>query len=52
MAHIISSRRHPGNSEMISAAKKWKRLSRENVMSDVYCLIYRTQYKTRTLKSL
>lgn len=49
---LISSRRHPGNSRMISAAKKWKRLSREAVMSDVYCLIYRTQYKTCTLKSL
>lgn len=49
---LISSRRHPGNSGMISAAKKWKRLSREKVMSDVYCLIHRTQYETSNLKSL
>lgn len=37
---------------MIDAAKKWKRLSKENVMSDVYCVIRRTQYETRNLKSL
>lgn len=31
---LISSRRHPGNSGMIFAAKKWKHLSREKAMSD------------------
>jgi hypothetical protein len=52
MAHIISSRRHPSNSGMIAAAKKRKRLSMENVMSDGYLVIRRTHYETRNLKSL
>jgi myo-inositol-1-phosphate synthase len=42
----------PGIIGMIAAAKKWMRLSRENVMSDAHCVIYRTQYETRNLKSL